>query len=170
MSSVNFLTVAAMDAGFIQMMWSLTILVLLLSTIAVYIVLVKLSKKPKEWRHVSLVETSQRTGQLRDLAESLKNLPEGDAEQAPLHALVRRLFFEKIKATQDISEESVRQLYQNNRALMATYIHDAEIEEWLLSVSQPPRGTVFGVFSKEKRGENHSKEKVRRIVEKMEAW
>ena len=138
----------------------------------VSLVLIMLSKNPKDWRHTSLVRDEQQKGRLRTLAESIRNLPQNYEGYSPVRALMRRILFEKIKALRGIPDDDLKKLYQNDEVMLAKYVKDPDIIRWL--TTQFPRTktqAVLGFFRKEKaEKKNQYQIELTSILEKMEKW
>ncbi len=158
--------------GSIQISWYLLLLIMILGGIAVSLVLIMLSKNPKNWRHFSLVHDEKQKGNLKTLAESIKMLPMSYDGYSPVRGLMQRIFYEKIKLMKGLSDEDQKKLYQNDTYTLKKYVKDPELIQWLLH--QHPHTEmkgVFGFFQTERAGKkNQHQMELKKILEKMEKW
>ncbi|MCX6671736.1 MAG: hypothetical protein NTX92_07440 [Euryarchaeota archaeon] len=144
---------------------------MILGGIAVSLVLIMLSKNPKNWRHISLVHDEKQKGSLKTLAESIKMLPMSYEGYSPVRGLMQRIFYEKIKLMKGLSDEDQKKLYRNDTNTLKKYVKDPELIQWLLHQHPHTEMGVFGFFQTERvGGKNQRQMELKKILEKMEKW
>ena len=158
--------------GEIQISWYLLLLLMILGGIAVSLVLIMLSKNPKEWRHISRVHDEKQIGNLKTLAESIKMLPVSYEGYSPARGLMQRIFFEKIKLLRGLPDEDLKKLYRNDATTLKKYVKDPELIQWLLhQYPKSEKKGVFDFFQTERVGKkNQYQMELKKILEKMEKW
>jgi hypothetical protein len=152
--------------------WYLLILIMILGGIAVSLVLIMLSKNPKDWRHVSLVSDEKQKGSLKTLAESIKMLPMSYEGYSPVRGLMQRVFYEKITLVKGLSDEDQKKLYRNDTDTLKKYVNDQELLQWLRhQYPQSGQQGVLNFFKTERVGKKHQYQmELKKILEKMEKW
>jgi hypothetical protein len=157
--------------GSIQISWYLLLFLMILGGIAVSLVLIMLSKNPKNWRHISLVHDEKQKGSLKTLAESIKMLPMSYEGYSPVRGLMQRIFYEKIKLMKGLPDEDQKKLYRNDTYTLKNYIKDPELIQWLLHQHPHTEKGVFGFFQTERVGKKNQRQtELKKILEKMEKW
>jgi hypothetical protein len=145
---------------------------IILGGIAVSLLLLMLSKNPKDWRHTSMIHEEKQKGNLRTLAESIKMLPPSYEGYSPVRGLMKRLFFEKITVLRGISDEELKKLYKNDPVTLNKYIKDPDLIQWLKNPhsTKEQQGT-FDFLQKERvEKKNQYQTELMKILEKMEKW
>jgi hypothetical protein len=163
--------IGASSSADVQVNWYLFLLIMMLAAIAVCLIILMLSKDPKDWRHHSLLSDDTQKSNLQTLAESIKMLPLSTEGYAPVHGLLKRLFYDKICTMNRLSEQDIKRLYQNDASLLHKYVPDVELVNWLLYKKQGNQNRGGGsLFGKDKRDKQNQQQELIRIVEKMEKW
>ncbi len=149
--------------------WSIFVIIFIIAGFALFHLIFKNSKNPKDWKHRNIYSKNHEKANLKKFADSIRFQTLEYDYNTSLEEVIQMIFFKKIEYNKGLSVEELYEIKNKNPEALRNIIADDDIYNWILnSEKEKDKNSFF--WKKKTKEEGEYLKKINMVIDKMEAW